>query len=86
MKCDEPEKIHNRAIRYFLGVNEKSPILGLRGDMGWREPKVRQSIEKFRLWNRLVSMDNSRLTKVIFNWDMSLHEQGYSNWSTDICN
>ena len=30
-------------------------------------------------------MNNSRLTKIIFNWDMRLQEQGYNNWSNDMC-
>ena len=47
VKSSEPEKIHNTAMRYFLGFHEKTPILGMHGDMGWREHVARHRIEIF---------------------------------------
>ncbi len=34
-------KVQYRAIRYFLGVYPKAPLLGLEGDMGWQNCKIR---------------------------------------------
>ncbi len=38
------DKIHFRAIRYYLGVHPKTPLLALEGDMGWNSCKIRQHI------------------------------------------
>ena len=84
VNTDEPNKIENRAIRVFLGVHDKAPKLGMRGDMGWLDPQIRHRIAGFRLWNRLVLMDDSRLTKMVFNWDRELYRQGSNNWTRDM--
>ncbi len=55
------DKILFRAIRYYLGV-----LLALEGDMGWNSCKIMQSINMIRLWNRLINMDENRLTKRVF--------------------
>ena len=34
-----------------------------------------------RLWNRLIKMDSSRITKKVFLWD---YEKCTANWSNDI--
>ena len=50
--------------------------------MGWLSPKYTRILCKVRLWNRLVQMDSSRLTKKIFEWDWLIRR---NNWSSDIC-
>ena len=65
-KCNT---IHNRAIRAYLGVHSKSSNLASRGDVGWTDPDVRRKLEMIRMWDRLVNMDDSRLTKRVFLWD-----------------
>ena len=74
-------KIHNRAIRYFLGVHSKVPILAIQGDMGWVSPKYRRYLKLFMLWNHFVMLDNTRLTKQVFEWDM---DRKRDNWSADM--
>ena len=61
----------DRAMRYFLGVHKLAPKLAVAGDMGWEPPGVRRKGEMVRLWNRLIAMPDSRLTKQIFLWDIS---------------
>ncbi len=34
-------KVQYRAIRYFLRIHPKAPLLGLEGDMWWENCKVR---------------------------------------------
>ena len=41
----------------------------------------RQKLEMIRLWNRIINMDDDRITKVIFNWEYDL---GLSNWCTSV--
>jgi hypothetical protein len=73
--------IQNRVLRYFLGVHKFTPTLGINGDTGWLHSRDRRQINMLRFWNRLMSMDNNRLTKKIFSWDM---EQPGSSWSNNI--
>ena len=57
------EKIHQRIMRCFLGVNRYGTKAGIKGDLGWVNP----NIEMLRLWNGLVAMDNDRLPKRVFD-------------------
>jgi hypothetical protein len=50
-------------------------------DIGWYTPKIRRFIRMIRYWNRLLSMENDRLTKKIFLWDYS---NNYRNWCAEI--
>ena len=67
------DRVQNRATRYFTGVHKFAPMLGHVGDMGWVGNRNRWKINILRLWNRLTMLDNSRLTKKIFKWDMLEH-------------
>ncbi len=60
---DDGDKIQFRAIRYFLGVHSKAPLLALEGDMGWPSSKTRHHINMIRLWNKFINMDESRIIK-----------------------
>jgi hypothetical protein len=64
---DNINKIYNRAIRSFLGVNKYAPIAGMEGDMGWTPPIVRRKLEILRLWNRIVGLEDDRLPRQIYN-------------------
>ncbi len=50
-------KVRCRAVRYFLGVHPKAPLLGLEGGMGWENCKVRHVLAFMRLWNKLIKMN-----------------------------
>ena len=80
-KNPKAENVQRRAIRFFLGVHKFAPNLAIEGDMGWDPCKVRWNVEMVRLWNRLVSMDNTRLAKRVFDWDYQLQT---NNWSSDL--
>ncbi len=45
---------------------------------------VRRNIEMLRLWFRLCSMSNYRVTKRIFLWDYNLSLAGKKNWSSNV--
>ena len=76
----EGDKIQFRAIRYYLGVHSKAPLLALEGDIGWISCKTRQHINMLRLWNRMINMENNRITKRVFNYDYQLCK----NWSHEL--
>ena len=68
-KCDfKCNTIHNRAIRAYLGVHNKSSNLAINGDVGWLEPDIRRKLEMVRMWDGLVNMDDNSLTKRVFLW------------------
>ena len=79
----EINAIQNKAIRIFLGVHRFAPIAALNGDMGWTQSYVRRHICMLRHWNRLINMDNCRLPKKVFQWDLSLTG---NTWSSEIKN
>ena len=71
VKGEEIQHVQNRAMRYFLGVHRFCPIAGMQGDMGWITPRLSRFLPIARLWNRLLLMNDNRITKQIFNWDYS---------------
>ncbi len=72
--CDS---IQNRAIRSYLGVHRFTPNMAINGDMGWKSTLSKRQICMCRLWNRLISMDENRLPRKVFNWDF---KYCYHNW------
>ena len=67
------EKIHDRAIRAFLGLGKSTPIPGMR-----TQTKV------MSMFHRLVCMSPNSLTKKIFLWDFNLSETArFSTWSNE---
>ena len=58
--------IQKRALRFFMGVHKSTPIPAMMGDMGWVDIVIKQSLCMIRYWNRLLEMDNTRLTKRVF--------------------
>ncbi len=53
----------------------------LEGDMGWITSDVRRQTEMLYLWNRLIHMDDSRLTKNVFLYDYNLCKE---NWCHEL--
>ena len=62
----KPDTIHNRIIKFFLGVNKYTSTPVIHGDKGWDPPLIRRKVSMVRLWKRAICMDNTRLTKKIF--------------------
>ncbi len=66
------EAIQHKAIRIFLGVHRYAPLLAIDGDKGWSSCDTRRKVAMFRYWNRLIDVDDSRLRKIVFKWDIDL--------------
>jgi len=75
------DNVQNRALRYFLGVHRFTPTLALTGDSGWLPSMYRRWTNMLRYWNRLVLMEDHRLTKRVFNAD---YNSDRANWCKDI--
>ena len=82
-KLKKYRDIQYRAMRFFLGVHNTTSLAAMRGDMGWVDVGIKKSICMIRFWNRLINMENSRLTKRIFLWD---YNTGHNNWCIDLKN
>ena len=57
--------VHNRAMRYFLGVGKYTPNTALAGEMPWIPPLVRQWKTIALSWSRLSCSFQSRVNKRI---------------------
>ena len=55
-----------------MGIHRFAPIPGFIGDMGWLPLRYTRQIELLRYWNKLIKLDNDRLTKKIFKYDYNL--------------
>ncbi len=76
------ETIQHKAIRIFLEVHRYAPLPAIDGDMSWSSCDTRRKVAMFRYWISLIDMNDSRLLKIVFNWDVDL---GFINsWSKDI--
>ena len=81
INANDANLIQNRAMRYFLGVHKFAPNLALSGETGWLNPKLSRWLCLVRFWNRLILMDEGRLTN--FQHDFVLCE---TNWCSKIKN
>lgn len=78
------EMVQNQALRYFLGVHQFTPLLAVQGESGWLSCNCRHKMNMLRLWNRLIYMENERITKLVFLWDRQQNIS--SNWSSQVKN
>ncbi len=75
------DTIQNRAIHLYLGVHAFAPNLAINVDMGRICSSTRRKLEMIRMWNRLIKMDNTHLTKKVFLCGLSC--MGH-NWNSEI--
>ena len=72
------------ALSYFLGVHNRAPVVGIQGDVGWILPKYRRLLKMLQLWNHLLSLDENRLTKHIFEWEYANNFGNGNSWIDEI--
>ena len=76
--------LHTRAIRAFLGLPKNSCSVGVLSEVDWLLPEYRTQLKMIRQYSRMVSMDNSRITKKIYLWDRSLNEANILSWNREV--
>ena len=82
---DQCNIVQNRAIRSFLGVHKYAANSAINSDMGWLPCQNRRKLNMIRFWYRLIKMPIDRLTKQIFEWDMSITlNETSNNWCNDM--
>ena len=75
------EIIQNRAIRYYLGVHNFTPVPVLQGEMGWLTCKYRKPLNMIRLWNRIVKMPHDRTPRLMMEYE---HSSSFENWTKKV--
>ncbi len=80
-KFPQIDAIQDKAIRIFLGVHNFVSIDAINADLGWTTSCERRKINMVRFWNRLMSLNNTRLPKGILNWDSKCRG---NTWSLNI--
>ena len=84
---DSTVQLHTRAIRAYLGLPKNSCSVGVQSEVDWLLPEYRTQMKMVRQYNRILSMDNSRLTKQVYMWDRSINDNNtVSSWSSEVKN
>ena len=60
------EKLQNKAIRFFLGVHRFTSNVVIHGDTAWLNPHIRRKLNMLKLLNRILSLNDDRLTKLFY--------------------
>ena len=77
------DAVQERAARFYMGLPKNAPSLGYTGDTGWTPSAVRRDLNSLRLYNEIIQMDGSRLTRRVMEYDASA---GDGEWSRNIQN
>ena len=67
-----------------LGVHKFFPFPALSGGIGWLPCRYRRYNSIIRKWDRLIQVNNERLTKKVFLHDYDQNSNNY--WSNDVEN
>jgi hypothetical protein len=81
---DKINAVQNRCIRSFLGVHKYASNAAINGDVAWTPPVVRRKICMLKLWSRIISMGDTRLTKKVLIWDY--YTRRANTWCSNIRN
>ena len=55
-RFEQSDKLPNRG---YVGLEQKTPICAMPGDMGWTSNSCRHMIQIVKLWNRIIIMEQS---------------------------
>ena len=66
-KCKDIESVHCKFIRKLLHVQKSTNLNGLYGELRRYPMKIRRQIIMLKSWSKLVNLDNSYITKKIYN-------------------
>ena len=82
-KMHSLDKVQERALRFYIGLDRKTPIAGLNGDYPLLSGTSRRVISGARFYNSILSMPETRLPRRIFEiarkddgvtWAKSIHD------------
>ena len=76
-----PQVLQNRIMRFYLGIHKFAPLASTKIEMDWIDSRQRRWLSMLRLFNRINSMDSSRIPRIVFDWDSRL---GLNTWCSEI--
>ena len=76
--------LQNKAGRFLLSLPPKAPSCAIQGETGWNSMPYHTRQEVIRLFCRLNTMNDQRLTKKIWNWSNSISGSNCKNWAYNI--
>ena len=76
-------KVHENAMRFYLGVHKFTPLPALYGEMGCIAVKYRHYLSTFRFWNRMMKLPNTSITRHVFQRDIDLSMTNKNNWCSN---
>ena len=68
-KWEDAEKLQRNMGRRILGVRQNVNNEVVYGELGWWTLKTRRNVLRLRYWKRLLDMEESRLTKIVYRWE-----------------
>lgn len=68
-KWEEAEKVQRRMGRRILGLRENVNNEVVYGELGWWTLRTRRDLLRLRYWGKLLAMKETRLTKIIYEWE-----------------
>ena len=69
----------------FLGVPKNACNVGVLSEVDLLLPRYRTKIQMVRQYHRMICMDDSKLTKQIYNWDRALNDKNLvQTWSNEV--
>ncbi len=74
------DAVHNRAMRFFLGVGKYTPNAALAGEMAWQPPIIRQWKTVISMWSRICNTQATRINKRLSLWANSKSSSSCRNW------
>ena len=80
------EKLHSKALRFYLGTGKTAPLCGLRSEMSWPEPRSRTQARMFGYYLHLRDLPDDRITKKVFLFDQNFSQKHTNQmcWSSEI--
>ena len=72
-KWEDAEKLQRKMGRRILGVRQNVNNEVVYGELGWWTLKTRRDMLRLRYWKKLLNMEETRLTKIVYIWEKTLN-------------
>ena len=76
-------KVHQNAMRLYLGLHKLTPLPALYWEMGWIAVKYKHYLNTFIVWNRMMKLSNTSITRHVFQRNIDLSMTNKNNWCSN---
>jgi hypothetical protein len=79
----EAQQLQQKIAKRILQCNSTTTNEAVLGELGWWKLETRRDLIRLKYWNKILNMNNNRMTKKIYNENRRTHElSGEKNWSS----